>query len=92
MAISDIFPDAPAPTSLSTSAAALIDELLACHDEWLVDVATVDEAYRRWRAAPVAERRSCHGAYLAALDQEEASATTYEFVHRELQASLRSSR
>jgi hypothetical protein len=55
-------------------------------------VAAVAEAYRRWRAAPIAERRSCHAAYLAALDQEEASATTYEFVHRELQASLRRSR
>jgi hypothetical protein len=92
MTIPEIFPDAPAPTSLSTCAEALIDELMACHDEWHEDVAAVDEAYWRWRAAPIADRRSCHGAYLAALDQEEASATTYEFVHRELQASLRRSR
>jgi hypothetical protein len=84
MAISDITP--------KTTDDALVDELLACRDEWLEDVATVAEAYRRWRAAPTAERRSCHAAYLAALDQEEASATTYEFVHRELQASLRRSR
>jgi hypothetical protein len=88
MAIRDTYPNAPAP--LSASAAALIDELLACHYEWLEDVAAVAEAYRRWRAAPIAERSRCHGAYLAALDQEEASAMTYEFVHRELQAWRRS--
>src|SRR4051794_26312884 len=72
MLIPDMFPDAPAPTRLSTHADRLIDELLDCHDEWLEDVAAVDETYQRWRAAPVAERPRCHGAYLAALDQEEA--------------------
>ena len=67
----------------------LVDEALALYDEWRQEVAAVDEAYRRWRLAPVAERRCCFNGYTAALDQEEMAALMYAVVAEELRGLLR---
>jgi hypothetical protein len=53
------------------------DEVQHAHDEWRGEAAAVQETYRQWCAAPVAERARRHGAYRAALDREQAAAVTF---------------
>ena len=89
MAVSDIFSGLPADAELSFPTTELLYEALDCDAEWREQATAVDEAYRRWQAAPVAERRRHVAGYVAALDQEEAAATAYAVVARELRASLR---
>ncbi len=57
---------------------ALVDHLLELYCEWREDSARVQAAYERFEAAEPEERRNAYAVYLAALDQEEAAATTYE--------------
>ncbi len=44
-------------------------------DAWRDAAANVDDAYRRWCAAPRADRSDGHAAYLAAVEREAAAAT-----------------
>jgi hypothetical protein len=87
MATPDMFPGPPAPEPPRWPNADLYDELLACHDEWREEIATVDEAYRRWCTAPTDDREDRFCAYIAALDQEEAAAEIYAAFVAELEAS-----
>jgi hypothetical protein len=55
----------------------LVDELLACYIDWRHDAATVRDAYREWSAESGAQSPLRFAAYMAALDQEQASAERY---------------
>jgi hypothetical protein len=85
-----IRPVIPALSSAICPVADLIDEALAFYEEWRDASADVEEIYHRWRTAPDAEREPCYGAYVAALDQEEAAAMMYALADTKLRASLRS--
>jgi hypothetical protein len=88
MATQDVLPTTSAALHLPGAAVELIDEVLASHAEWRSELAAVDAAYERWRTAHRAERTRWHGAYVAALDQEEASAMTYAIFHDQMRASM----
>jgi hypothetical protein len=89
MASDDLIrPVRPALSSLDRLVSDLIDEVLFFHTEWRDEAAAVEEIYRRWSAAPGAEREHCFGAYIAALDQEEAAAMMYAITAAELRAVL----
>jgi hypothetical protein len=91
MAADDMIrPVSAALGSLDWPVSDLIDEVLFFHSEWRDEAAAVEEIYRRWSAAPDAERECCYGAYIAALDQEEAAATRYAVTAGELRAMLQS--
>jgi hypothetical protein len=51
--------------------------MLASYVEWREDTAAAAEAYRRWSSAPPGEAAWRYSAYMAALEQEESSATRY---------------
>jgi hypothetical protein len=58
--------------------AVLVDEALATYIDWRADERGVTDAYARWsEQAPGLEESLRFGAYIAALDQEEASADSY---------------
>jgi hypothetical protein len=78
----------PALAQVASEIDALIDEMLAYFDQWRQEVAAVEETYRRWCAAPSAERDRSFGVYIAALDQEEAAAIMYGSVAAELRSML----
>ena len=68
----------------------VIDEVLFLYTEWLDEATGVEEIYRRWSAAPSVEREHWHGAYIAALDQEEAAALMYAITAAEFRGLLQS--
>lgn len=67
---------------------ALVDEMLAYYIDWRQDARAAAEAYGAWSCASSEdeERRFC--AYMAALDQEESSASIYAAVVKEVQCAL----
>jgi hypothetical protein len=67
----------------------LIDDVLCFYTEWRDEAAAVEETYLHWCGAPGAERDHRYGAYIAALDQEEAAALTCAIAASELRALLR---
>jgi hypothetical protein len=67
----------------------LIDEVLFFYTEWRDEAAAVEETYLHWCAASSVERDHRYGAYIAALDQEQAGAMTYAIAASELRALLR---
>jgi hypothetical protein len=64
-------------------AAGLADEMLAYYMDWRTDAAAAADAYRVWQRAPAAQE-AAHVAYMAALDKEEAAATRYAMVVKNL--------
>ena len=54
-----------------------LDDMLASYIEWREAAAAVDDAYARCSVARDGEHAGRFSAYLAALDQEEASAANY---------------
>jgi hypothetical protein len=78
----------PALSSLDWTLSDLIDEVLFSHGEWRHEAAAVEQIYRRWSAAHGTEREHLYGAYIAALDQEEAAAMMYATVATEIRALL----
>ena len=56
----------------------------ASYVDWREATGVVADAYRGWVAAPPAERQPRFAAYFAMLDQEEAAATLYDSVIREV--------
>ena len=69
-------------------AAILADEMLAGYLDWREDAAAVADVYQRWSHAPAAEEAMWFSAYLAALEQEEASARSYALAVANLRRSL----
>ena len=67
-------------------AAAVVDEMLAMYVEWRERADTVADAYGRWCAAPPEERTVRFAAYLATLDQEQATASGYADTISDLRA------
>lgn len=68
--------------------AALVDEMLAMYVEWRERAATVADAYARWCAAPPEEGTVRFAAYLATLDQEQATARDYADTISDLRAVI----
>lgn len=68
--------------------AVLVDEMLAMYVEWREHADTVADAYARWCAAPPEERTVRCAAYLAVLDQEQATASDYADTVRDLRAVI----
>jgi hypothetical protein len=66
-----------AETALLEEVADLIDEMLQCYAEWGESASGVTDAYSRWCGSRTAEGAQRFSAYISALDQEEAAATTY---------------
>lgn len=64
--------------------AALVDEMLALYVEWREHADSVADAYARWCVASREERTPRFAAYLATLDQEQATASDYANTIREL--------
>ena len=73
----NIHPASPALDFLDWPVPARIDDVLSLYTAWRDEAAAVEETYRRWCAAAGAERDRRHGAYIAALDQEQAAAIGY---------------
>jgi len=67
---------------------ALVDEMLAMYVEWREHADTVATAYACWCVAPPDERTARFVAYLATLDQEQASAKDYADTIRDLRALI----
>jgi hypothetical protein len=65
-------------------AAGLTDEILASYMGWRNDAAAVADAYRVWQRAPAAQKAAHFAAYMVALDNEEAAATRYAMVVKNL--------
>ena len=69
-----------------------VDHVLTCYIKWHEDAANVRDTYGRWSAsAPDANDTGLFSAYLAALDQEEASAGNYALGMARLDALVASS-
>jgi hypothetical protein len=62
--------------------------MLAAYVEWREDAAAAGEAHRRWSSAPADEAARRYSAYVAALDQEESSATRYALGVRDVECWL----
>jgi hypothetical protein len=62
----------------------LADDLLAYYLDWRRDAAAAADAYRVWLRAPKAQEASRFAGYIAALDKEEAAATRYAMVAKNL--------
>ncbi|WP_156028037.1 hypothetical protein [Candidatus Solirubrobacter pratensis] len=91
MAIRDMFPGSPVLAPLPLAIDELIEEMLDYYAEWRQEAAAVDEMYRYWCAAPIAERDRCFVGYNAALDQEQSAAMMYAVVAEEVRAVLQRS-
>ena len=83
-------PGSPALDSSDRPVPDPIDDALSAYSAWREEAAAVEETYRHWCAAPSAERDRRHGAYIGALDQEQAAAITYAIAASELRALLQS--
>jgi hypothetical protein len=68
--------------------AALVDEMMALYVGWREHADKVADAYARWSAAPPEERAMRFAAYLATLDQEQATASDYADTIRDLRAVI----
>ncbi|MBV8221533.1 MAG: hypothetical protein JO325_23965 [Solirubrobacterales bacterium] len=66
----------------------LLDELLGYYIDWHYDAAAVRTAYSWWSAATGPDEAPRFSAYMAALDQEQASALRYALVLREVERGL----
>ena len=66
----------------------LVEEILIYYIDWRHDAAAAADAYRRWSTAPADEAVLRFSAYMAALEQEEFSATAYAIVAREAERAL----
>ena len=75
-------------SALSWLVEGLVDEMLAHYIDWRQDAAEVADAYSRWCVASGVEEGSRFSAYMAALDQEESSATRYGVVVGEVEHAL----
>jgi hypothetical protein len=75
-------------STLVELAAGLADEMLAYYMNWRNAAAAVADTYRVWLRAPAAEKASHFAAYMAALDNEEATATRYAMVVKKLDRAL----
>jgi hypothetical protein len=64
--------------------AGLADEMLAYYMDWRTEAAAAADAYRVWQRALAAQEASHFAAYMAALDKEEAAATRYAMVVKNL--------
>jgi hypothetical protein len=80
----------PALDSLGWPVSDLIDEALFSYAEWRDESAAVEETYVHWCAAPRADRNHRYGAYIAALDREQAAAVVYAIAISELRALVQS--
>jgi hypothetical protein len=69
-------------------AAGLADEMLAYYMDWRADAAAVADAYSVWQRAPAAREAAHFGAYMTALDNEEASAARYAMVVKNLDRAV----
>ncbi len=69
-------------------AAGLADEMLAYYIDWRNDATAVADAYRIWQRGPAAQEAAHFAAYMVALDNEEAAATRYAMVVRNLDRAL----
>jgi hypothetical protein len=78
----------PALESLGWPVSDLIDEALFSYADWRDESAAVEETYLHWCAAPRADRNHRYGAYIAALDREQAAAMIYAIAVSELRAQL----
>jgi hypothetical protein len=54
-----------------------VDEMVTRYEAWSEDAAAVASAYSRWSEARAGEEVERFSAYIAALDQEQASAQAY---------------
>jgi hypothetical protein len=70
--------------TLLERAAGLADEMLAYYMDWRSAAAAAADAYYVWLRAPKAEDAPHFAGYIAALDEEEAAATRYAMVVKEL--------
>jgi hypothetical protein len=66
----------------------LADEMLASYMDWRNAAVAAADAYHVWLRAPKAEDASHFAGYIAALDKEEAAATRYAMVVKNLNRSL----
>ena len=66
----------------------LVDELLAYYIDWRHDAATVRDAYSEWSAESGAQARLRFAAYMAALDQEQASAERYALLLNKVERAV----
>jgi hypothetical protein len=69
-------------------AAGLADEMLAYYLDWRSAAAAAADAYYVWLRAPKAEDASHFAGYIAALDKEEAAATRYAMLVKNLDRNL----
>ena len=66
----------------------LVDELLGCYIDWRHDAATVRDAYGEWSAESGDRAPVRFAAYMAALDQEQASAQRYALLLRRVERAV----
>lgn len=78
----------PKHTSLLELVGGLTDEMLAYYLDWRNDATAVADAYRVWQRALAAQATAHFAAYMAALDNEEAAATRYATVVKNLDRAL----
>jgi high-affinity K+ transport system ATPase subunit B len=69
-------------------AAALAHEMLAYYMDGRNDAAALADAYRVWQRVPTAQEAAHFAAYMVALDNEEAAATSYAMVVKNLDRAL----
>ena len=69
----------------SWSADSRVYEMLSRYVDWHEDALAVADAYGRWSSAPEGQKSWRFSAYMAALEQEESSATSYGTAVAELQ-------
>lgn len=72
----------------SASLDALLDEMLDHYITWRGEAKAVAAAYRNWSGAAPDDHLPRFSAYLAALDREEAAATTYAIAARTVERVL----
>jgi len=66
----------------------LVDELLAYYIDWRHDAATVRDAYGEWSAESGAQAGLRFAVYMAALDQEQASAERYALLLKKVERAV----
>lgn len=55
----------------------LVDEVIDAYVDWREECAEVQDAYRRWTQASVADAELAFSGYRAALDREESASRAY---------------
>ena len=64
-------------STTSTRLDSAVDDAVLGYAEWRHASAAVRDAYAQWDSAARADYTCAHGAYLAAVDQEQAAANAY---------------